>query len=159
MDYFQGVVTEYLRADRAVFVNTEFLIQLDPGDVQVKGRSWYCDAVAVNFRDSAAYLCEITYSSTMHALITRLQDWENHWVEPCAALGRDSGLPQDWSVMPWVFIPTDYHPAYSKKIALLTRSVGASVHMPTPRVTHLESVVPWKYRTWDRKVDALEANA
>ena len=73
MDYFQGVVTEYLRAKREVFVNTEFLIQLDPGDVQVKGRSWYCDAVAVSFRDSAVYLCEITYSSSMHALITRLR--------------------------------------------------------------------------------------
>ena len=42
MDYYLGVVTEYLRADRAIFVNTESLIQLDPGDVPVKDRHWYC---------------------------------------------------------------------------------------------------------------------
>jgi hypothetical protein len=42
MDYFQGVVTEYLRADRTIFVNTECLIQLDGGDPPGKGRHWYC---------------------------------------------------------------------------------------------------------------------
>ena len=30
-DYFQGVVAEYLRADRGVFVNPEILLQLEPG--------------------------------------------------------------------------------------------------------------------------------
>jgi hypothetical protein len=26
-----------------------------------------------------------------------------------------------------------------------------------PKRTYLEEVSPWKYRTWDRKVEALEA--
>ena len=52
MDYFQGVVTEYLRADRAMFVNTEYLIQLEPGNAPAKNKHWYCDAVAVNMRDN-----------------------------------------------------------------------------------------------------------
>ena len=159
MDYFQGVVTEYLRAKREVFVNTEFLIQLDPGDVQVKGRSWYCDAVAVSFRDSAVYLCEITYSSSMHALITRVQDWEVHWAELCTAVRRDSGIPKEWHFQPWIFIPEKYHPVFWKKFALLTPAVGTTIHMPKPHETYLESVVPWKYRTWDRKVDVLEDDA
>jgi hypothetical protein len=30
MDYYQGVVVEYLRADRSVFVNTECCIELNP---------------------------------------------------------------------------------------------------------------------------------
>jgi hypothetical protein len=62
MDYFQGVVTEFLRADRAMFVNTEYLIQLDPGTSLGKGRHWYCDALTINFKDSTVYLCEVTYS-------------------------------------------------------------------------------------------------
>ncbi len=41
MDYFQGVVTEYLRAKRSVFVNTEFMISLDEGDKPKKDRHWY----------------------------------------------------------------------------------------------------------------------
>lgn len=45
MDYFQGVVTEYLVADRATYVNTEPLIQLDANELK-KGRHWYCDAAA-----------------------------------------------------------------------------------------------------------------
>ena len=31
MDYYQGVVTDYLRADRSVFINTECLIQIARG--------------------------------------------------------------------------------------------------------------------------------
>jgi len=39
MDYFQGVVTEYLVANRASFINSELLIQLD-ADKILKGRNW-----------------------------------------------------------------------------------------------------------------------
>jgi hypothetical protein len=56
MDYYQEVVTEYLRSDRATFVNTECLIQLEPGQMLGKGAHWYCDAMAVNFRESTLYL-------------------------------------------------------------------------------------------------------
>lgn len=49
MDYFQGVVTEFLRANRSTFVNTEYLIQLDEVKTPLKARHWYCDALAVNF--------------------------------------------------------------------------------------------------------------
>jgi hypothetical protein len=27
------------------------------------------------------------------------------------------------------------------------------MEMPAPKITDLESVVPWKYRSWDRKPD------
>ena len=37
MDYFQGAVTEYLRANRATFVNTECLIQLSAWGRSSKG--------------------------------------------------------------------------------------------------------------------------
>jgi len=59
MDYYQGVVIEYLRANRARFVNTECLIQLEAGDNPDRGTHWYCDAVTIDLRESAVFLCEI----------------------------------------------------------------------------------------------------
>jgi hypothetical protein len=155
MDYFQSAVTEYLRASRSVFVNTECRIQLDPGDVHAKDRHWYCDAVAVDFRKSTVYLCEITYSTTMHSLFARLQRWEEHWAELRTAVFRDCGIPEDWQVRPWVFIPEQYDPVFKKKTALLKPTAGTSIHMPEPLVTYLESVLPWKYRIHSRGSDAL----
>ena len=78
MDYFQSIVIEYLRAKRCVFVNTEYLVNLDAGDKQYTGRHWYCDVLAVNFEESTLYLCEVTYSSTMQGLILRLKAWDMH---------------------------------------------------------------------------------
>ena len=50
VDYYQGQVVEYLRSDRAIFVNTECCIQLRE-DANPKAREhWYCDAVACDFR-------------------------------------------------------------------------------------------------------------
>lgn len=45
MDYFQGVVAKYLRADRSCFINPEFLIrgnELKPYDKP----HWYVDVLA-----------------------------------------------------------------------------------------------------------------
>jgi len=159
MDYFQGVVTEYLRADRAMFVNTECLIQLEPGDVPGKGRHWYCDAVATNFRESTVYLCEVTYSSTLHALITRLQAWSNHWPSLRTTIARDCSIPDSWRIEPWLFIPQDRHPTLTKKLSAIVKTDHGINQMPNPKVTYLESVTPWKYRTWDRRTSAHENDA
>jgi hypothetical protein len=78
MDYFQGVVTEFLRANRSTFVNTEYLIQLDEGKLPVKSRHWYCDALAVNFEESTVFLCEVTYSKTMSAPSNRTPETPHH---------------------------------------------------------------------------------
>lgn len=161
MDYFQGVVVEYLRANRSVFVNTECLIQLDDIDKQLKDRHWFCDAMAVNFKESAVYLCEITFSVTMHSLLNRLQAWGSNWPELVHAVRRDAGVPSDWSIRPWVFIPQRHHDAFSSKLTQVARSTsgGTSGTMPTPRVTFLEAVLPWEYRSWDRKTDAIAGEA
>jgi hypothetical protein len=159
LDYFQGVVTEYLRADRCVFVNTECLIQLDEGDKQIKNRHWFCDAMAVNFREQTIFLCEITYSTTMQSLLARLSAWQQNWEELTAAVLRDSCVPKDWKVQPWLFIPEAHHAVFTKKSSKGAPAAGVSSEMPSPRVTYLEAVVPWKYRTWDRKTDALAGDA
>ncbi len=152
MDYFQSIVTEYLRAKRCVFVNTEYLVNLDAGDKQYKGRHWYCDVLAVNFEESTLYLCEVTYSSTMQGLISRLKAWDTHWQLLAPALIRDACVPDHWSVQPWIFIPKEQHRSFDEKFAL-------NGTMPTPRVTHLEEILPWKYPSWDRKSDAVAGGA
>lgn len=158
MDYFQGVVTEYLVADRASFVNTELLLQLDES-LPRKGRHWYCDAAAVNFREETLFLCEVTYSRSMAALAKRLLSWDKHWSELKVAVARDCGVPVSWKIQPWAFIPKAYSELLKSKIIVLSDGNRFESDMPYPHITHLESVVPWEYITWDRKVAALEDDA
>jgi hypothetical protein len=157
MDYFQSVVTEYLRANRATFVNTECLIQIDKGNVPLKGRHWYCDAVAVNFAKSTVYLCEVTYSTTLSPLCARLAAWDAHWGLLCEAIARDCATPTSWAVQPWLFIPRERQAILDKKLAPLLAVNREGSRMPKPTVTFLENVTPWKYQGWDRKIEALEA--
>ena len=51
MDYFQGIVADYLSADRSMYVKPECCIQLDSGEKLVAGRHWYCDVLAVRLAD------------------------------------------------------------------------------------------------------------
>jgi len=156
MDFFQNVVVEYLRANRATFVNTEYCIQVNPGTNPDKsGPHWYCDAVAVNIAQKRCSLCEVSYSKTLTALGKRLTQWRNHWPEICAALRRDSGFGQDWLIEPHVFIPSELGPTLDRHLDRLPKIAGHDPQMPKPKVTFLESVLPWKYRSWDRASEKL----
>ncbi len=151
MDYFQGVVTEYLRANRATFVNTEFMLQLDEGEVYHKGRHWYVDVVAVNHQESTVELCEISYSKSLQAMLARLAAWRTHWPGVVHALMRDSGLKGDWVVRPRVFIPSARLELLNEKLAAVPVTAGPEPRMPAPRITPLEEILPWKYRSWNGK--------
>lgn len=151
MDYYQGVVLDYLRASRTVFVNTECCIQLKSGDNPDSGAHWYCDAVAVDFSKSAVFLCEISYAKSLGALLRRLIGWNEHWTEIKLALMRDCRVPGDFLVQPWIFFPQAYEPAASAGLERLRKSAKGGPGMPLPRITFLEDVAPWKYRSWDRR--------
>lgn len=154
MDYFQGVVTDYLRADRARFVNTECCIQLNAGPNPDKsGPHWYCDAVAVNHRENLVYLCETSFSKSLADLHKRLAAWNLHWEAVKAALRRDCFLP-DWPVQPWIFIPAALVPMLDAKLIKMTGTANG-LSMPRPKITALEDVLPWKYRSWDRQPHAI----
>ena len=137
VDYFQGVVTEYLRVGE-VFVDAECLIQLDPGDVPLKDRHWYCDIMAVDSRKSTAYLCEVTYSTTMHSLQERLQDWENNWAELRAALYRDSRIPEGSANPTLGLHPTEVPSCIREKVCTLGADHERRVAHAHALVTHLE---------------------
>ncbi len=151
MDYYQGVVTDYLRADRAVFVNTECCIQLnEAANPDTSGGHWYCDAVAVDFRQSAIFLCEVSYARSLGALLERLTKWNEHWVGLRGALVRDCKLPEDWPVRPWLFIPTDCVPAAVAGVQRIGTADGVPRALPDPKITTLERVTPWQYTSWNR---------
>lgn len=152
MDYYQGVVTEYLRADRAMFVNTECCIQLNPGDNPDRtGPHWYCDAVAINLRDRKIFLCEISFATALSALTKRLEAWHSHWPALKVAMARDLHVDPCWPVLPWAFIPQDCFPVLKRNLAkALIAEEAAGDGMPYPKITALEDVAPWKYRSWNR---------
>ena len=153
MDYFQGVVAEYLRADRSRFVNTEYLIQIEEGDKIAKGQHWYCDLVAIDFGMKAVYLCEVSYSRTMHSLDKRLQAWAAHWPGVRNAVLRDSNLKDlvDFELVPWLFVPKKYEGTHVARLLKIACVDPAELQMPTPRVTYLEDILPWLYRSWNGK--------
>jgi hypothetical protein len=159
MDYFQGVVTEFLRAKRTTFVNTEYLIQLDAGNVYAKGRHWYCDVIAVDHADRTVHLCEVTYSKTMQPLLDRLQAWSYHWPGVVAAIRRDSLLEGQWYIQPRLFVPEKSCDILLRKIAVLTGHQEPELNMPSPMVTYMEDVLPWMYRSWNGMPYKDEADA
>jgi hypothetical protein len=158
IDYFQSVVTEFLRPTRATFVNTECLLQLDDVEVPLKGRHWYCDAVAAYFPSSTVYLCEVTYSTALSSLFTRLAAWDLYWGPLCESIKRDCKIPAGWTVKPWLFIPDERRAMLDKRLTLIRAATHQGPRMPSPEVTSLEDVTPWKYPSWNRKVITKEGD-
>jgi hypothetical protein len=151
MDYYQGIVAEYLDADRSVFLNSECYIQLMPGPNLPKGTTWYCDILAINLREKVAYMCEITFSEDLTRLVKRLAAWDREWPGVRAALHRDCSIPVGWPIKPWVFIPAGRWSVLQRKLKVES--------MPYPRVTYLEEIVPWKYSSDSRSEDIINHGA
>lgn len=148
MNYYESVVIDYLRSDRAVFVNTKCCIQLNPGDnPDISGPHWYCDAVAVDFRNSHVFLCEISYSARLSDLAKRLKAWDENWAKVCNSLKRDCAVPENWPVRPWLFVPGEMVPLLLRQLDQFQS--GQQLNF-TPRITPLEMVQPWCYRNFGR---------
>ena len=147
MDYYQGVVADYLAADTKMFVKPEGLIRISPDGPLLKGEHWYCDILAVSFRDpKVAYLCEVTFSRTLDALATRLREWHTHWAAIRQAVAHDNGLA-GWSLRPWAFVRRDCFDVLTREVDKFFDPSGSSDQMPRPIVTALEDVGPWLYGT------------
>jgi len=148
MNYYESVVIDYLRADRAIFVNTECCIQLNHAEnPDNSGPHWYCDAVAVDFREQCIFLCEISYGKQLTELAKRLKQWHENWQILCKALVRDSLVPNNWPIRPWLFVPEDLVSLLLKRFEQIRAGEELSYQ---PRITPLEMVQPWRYRSWNR---------
>lgn len=145
MDYFQGVVTEYLRADRSCFVNPDFWIRGNLENPHDKPH-WFVDVLAVNMRERKVYLCEVTYAKQPRALTKRLHSWQQHWELINQTLKEDSCIEKDWPVLPWVFAPATVLEVIRPDLLQL---------FPDARATQLEAILPWLYCNHDRKSEHL----
>jgi hypothetical protein len=98
MDYCQRLVSDYLRADRALFLNEQCMIQLEECHNPDKTRHWLCDVVAADFKAKKIWLCEVTYDRSLTGLTKRLREWLEQWDSVCAARsGWCSQRPSDLS--------------------------------------------------------------
>ena len=160
MDFYQGVVVDYLRANRSTFVNTEFCIQLEVNaNPDKSGPHWYCDAVALQFQSKTVFLCEISFATGLRTLKKRLKAWHHNWPKLCAALARDIAFPfvdQGWTVRPWLFVPDESVERLEKALRMMD---GGQKPKFTCRITPLGVVVPWKYPSWNRQEEARSAAA
>lgn len=152
MDYYQGVVGEYLKADRSLFINAECCIQLNQHkNPDGSGPHWYCDALAVCPKDKMVFLCEISYSKKLGSLRKRLASWNEHWPGLRTALFRDCGIPIEWLARPWLFVPHTEITGIVRALVTLPKLGDSSNQMPDARITPLEDVVPWNYCSWNRE--------
>ena len=152
MNYYESVVIDYLRADRALFVNTECCIQLNQADnPDASGPHWYCDAAVADFKSKHVFLVEISYGAQLTALTKRLKDWNENWSKLRLALVRDCCLPGDWPVRPWLFVPEALVPLLLRRFNQIAGTESLSF---VPRITPLEMVQPWRYRSWNRAGEA-----
>jgi len=148
MNHYENVVIDYLRADRAVFVNTECCIQVNPGHNPDKtGPHWYCDAVALDFRAKEIYLCEISYAVGLFDLRKRLRNWHANWEGVLAGLRRECRLDDlaSWPVRPWLFVPESSIPLLKKRLSELPQPCKFDA-----KITGLEEVQPWRFSNFNR---------
>lgn len=144
MDYFQSIVEQYLQADRANLISTEFFLQHKDKENDLGPPNWYIDILNVNMREQRVYLCEITYARKLHDLIKKLRAWTENSQKISQALQR-AHIPQEWPVRVWLFVPES---SIQKLLPQLPNFDSP------PRITPLEMTLPWKYDRWNRIVEA-----
>jgi hypothetical protein len=140
MDYFAGVVADYLQRNRTLFVNAEFALTLDPKNL-AKGNHWYIDFAVMDHPHRTVFLGEVSYAGGLGALTRRLRDWSSHWPAITAAVQGIVSLDQDWSVRPWLFVP-------EKEVKALIPNLRKLPPEMKPVVSTLEMTLPWTYK-WD----------
>jgi hypothetical protein len=147
MNAYKSVVMEYLKADSAMFVNADCRIQVNgvKEDPDKNGFRLSCDAIAVDFRHHAVYLCEIGFAQGLHALLKRLGAWTKNWEVIKNGLRCNCKLPSTWRVYVWLFVPKECLDVLDAKLEELRSRSGSAFKV---KVTALEDVQPWRSSAW-----------
>lgn len=140
--YYQGTVEGFLRANRSVFVNAEFLLQISerPTDAPRKGEHWFIDMLAVNLVAKECNLCEITYAKKTPALAKRLISWKANWSRITTALQECAGIPSSYVFRPWLFVPA------REVKGLCNRADDLIFGGLSPLISTLEKIAPWAHK-------------
>lgn len=154
MDHYKNVVMDYLQSDRAVFVNADCRFALaQPAQNDKVPEQCHCDAVAIDLRHGAVYLCETAMEDQLPALLTKLSGWTKHWDAIKAKLQRECKVPADWRVHVWLFVPKASTETLEDQLEQLRHNEGARFKV---KLTVLEEIQPWNTADWRRKEEAWE---
>lgn len=137
MPYYEEVVADYLQSGHR-FIRREYLIDLDKTPQPAKGRSWYVDVLALDFRQRTVWLCEVSYAKSLYALSKRLKQWSDNWDAIQRTLFAEIELTSDWRVCPWAFTPENLKAVHDVGL----KKAGPLVF--EPRWTPLEETTPWR---------------
>ena len=86
-------------------------------------------------------------AAELTALLKRFKGWHDNWDAVRHALSRDSFLPEPWPVRPWLSVPEENLDFLLKALGHIGKGEALKF---TPRITTLEMVQPWRYRSWNR---------
>jgi hypothetical protein len=114
-----------------------------------------CDAVALDLRHGAVYLCEMAWDDQLQSLMRKVSTWTKNWDSIKAALQRDCKVPANWRVHVWLFVPRGSIDMLDEKLEHLRQTVGARFKV---KLTALEDVQPWRFSSWERCEEAWESN-
>lgn len=148
------MVMDYLQSDRAVFVNAAFRTQLDSSQGPEKPvRGWSCDAVAIDLRHGAVYICQAAIEQKPLSLIKKLSAWNKKWELIKTAVQRDCKVPAKWRIHVWLFVPRESIEIFDSELEELRHVIGSKFKV---KITVLEDVQPWRASTWQRCEAAWE---
>lgn len=156
MEHYKSVVLDFLQADRALFVNSAFCTHLGtPEDPEKQGQRWSCDAIAIDLRHGAVYVCQTVCEDRLQPLIRRLSTWTRNWELIKTALRRDSKVPAKWRVHVWLFAPKALIELLDEELEHLRNTIGSKFKV---KITALEDVQPWRASNWERCEAAWETS-
>ena len=147
---------DYLQADGALFVNTQFRIRLDnAGDPEKPGQRCSCDAIAIDLRHGAVYLCETAFENKFGSLIKKLSAWTKNWESIKSTLRVNCRLPANWRIHVWLFVQKDAIEMLDGKLEQFRHINGVKFKI---KITALEDVQPWRASAWERCEGAWETD-
>lgn len=154
MDHYKTVVMDYLQSDRAVFVNADCRFEgAPPAEPEKKPEQCQCDAVAIDLRHGAVYLCETAMEDQLPDLLKKLAGWTKHWDSIKATLQRECKVPAHWRVHVWIFVPRAVTETLEDELEQLRQNAGSRFKV---KLTVLEEIQPWDSLKWRRKEEPWE---
>lgn len=157
MDHYKAVVRDFLQADPAVFLNARCRFRVDQAaDTEGAGQHCSCDAVAIDLRYGAVYLCDAAFEEELHPLIEKLSAWTERWDSIKTSLRHECMVPANWRVYVWLFVPKDSIEMLDEKLEHLRQTIGSKFKV---KITALEDVQPWRASTWKPSEAEWETNA
>ncbi len=137
MDYFQSIVADWLVSDGRTMVAEEYYLRTSHvRDFKHPNQTYlWPDIVAVRLCDKEVFLCEVTWSCNWSRIKTKLDKYAVSMPNIREALEIWLGIPQDFNVGIWYFVPKDH-------------IEGIKVRKPLDlqlKWTPLEETLPWTY--------------